>query len=72
MSDEIQTKEEHYQDWKSENLEWLTTDFFEENVDEWTHKNKSERFEEKSDDFEAYCRQQFFEAYCRQQFIDRD
>ena len=34
MSQEIYTKEEHYQDWKSENLKYLTDEFLE--VDEIT------------------------------------
>lgn len=45
MSEEIYTKEEHYQDWRSENRNWLIKDFLEEN--------------ELDDEFEAYCRQEF-------------
>ena len=47
MSDEIYTKEEHYQDWKSDNLSSLKEDFI------------AERLDRNSDDFEAYCRQEF-------------
>ena len=36
MSEEIYTKEEFYQDWKSENLDWLKDEFIEEKIDETT------------------------------------
>ena len=86
MSEEIYTKDEHYQDWKSDNLKDLIGEFLE--VDEITSAlykaygsgtgilfgipsdlQSSVRvivrlvlerqLEEKSDDFEAYCRQAF-------------
>ena len=36
MSEEIYTNEEHYEDWKSENLDWLKDEFIEEKIDETT------------------------------------
>lgn len=78
MSDEIYTKDEHYQDWKSENIDSLQSEWLEENVVKKLHKENDfsslkwvkkaikethrrlgngEYFD--SDDFEAYCRQQF-------------
>lgn len=44
MSDEIYTKEEHYQDWKAENMASLMEGFIAEADEE---------------EFEAYCRQSF-------------
>lgn len=41
--EEIYTKEEHYQDWFLDNVHWLKLEFI----------------DEKWDEFEAYCRQQF-------------
>ena len=41
--EEIYTREEHYQDWYSDNREWLVNDFL----------------FEKSEEFEAFCRQEF-------------
>jgi len=57
MSQEIYTKEEHYHDWKSENLEYLKEEFIEES--KYSDFFKDEYIEEKADDFEAYCRQEF-------------
>ena len=86
MSDEeIYTKDEHYQDWKSDNIGWLKDEFLSEDVikelqgNNWTfgenrdiilwikkainktHNKLSslDYFEEKSDDFEAYCKQEY-------------
>ena len=47
MQEEITTKEEYYQDWKSDNLSSLKEEFIAEILDR------------NSDDFETYCRQQF-------------
>ena len=47
MQEEIYTKEEHYQDWKSDNLSSLKEDFL------------AEYLELHFDDFEAYCKQRF-------------
>ena len=47
MSEEIYTKDEHYQDWKSENLKCLKDEFLEDN---------KLRFEE-------YCKQAFKDKY---------
>ena len=47
MQEEIYTKEEHYQDWKFDNLSSLKEDFL------------AEYLEIHFDDFEAYCKQRF-------------
>lgn len=50
MSEEIYTKEEHFQDWKDDNLKYLRDEFFEE---------RGVKSIDLPDEFEAYCRQEF-------------
>ena len=47
MQEEIYTKDEYYQDWKSDNLSSLKEDFL------------ADYLEIHFDDFEAYCKQRF-------------
>ena len=51
--EEIYTKDEHYQDWKRENLDWLKSEFLD------ISKRELQDYDEREDEFEAYCQQQF-------------
>lgn len=60
MSQEIYTKEEHYQDWKADNILYLKKEFLAENYNKsLVAVSEDEFLDNKYDEFEAYCRQEF-------------
>ena len=61
MQEETYTKDEYYNDWKSDNIKYLKDEFLSENyVGGSIISNPPEDFlDDHADEFEAYCRQAF-------------
>ncbi len=81
MSQEIYTKDEHYHDWKSENIDGLQSEWLEKNVLKdlgyKTYFNVKDikltiQATHKLLGNGEYFDSEDFEVYCRQAFQDRD
>jgi len=61
MQEEIYTKDEFYQDWRSDNLSSLKEEFLSENYlgGSIISNPPEDFFDDHSDEFEAYCKQRF-------------